>query len=209
LLTVENLSFSFRQLKLFTQLSFNVDQGDLVVISGPNGCGKSTLVSLITGSRKPDHGQITYSSREFPGEYLGAECNHLFIKRSAEDNLKLWSRLGGTPLSQDRLFSELKIWGLAHPYFSSQLPVARFSTGMKRRLALARVGLSPKNLWLLDEPLFGLDVEAVAIFQKRLEQHVKNNGAAIIVSHDDRLYRDLPHRRIDLLDFKEEKNEND
>ena len=123
--------------------------------------------------------------------------------RSALANLRVWGQFADRKLSEQELYDELKVWNLAHPFFSTQLPVARFSTGMKRRLALARVALSPKKLWLLDEPLFGLDSEAVNVFTKRLGQHIAAGGSAIVVSHDERIHRDLAHIKININEFKE------
>ncbi|MDA9951666.1 ATP-binding cassette domain-containing protein [Oligoflexaceae bacterium] len=202
MLTVENISFGYRNLNLFEDVSFKLESGQLLLLSGANGTGKSTLLSILAGFKQPKSGKIDLINKNQRGDYLGAECNHLFLKKTAIDNLKCWRRLHGKSIELSELKSELKRWNLDHPFFSHQLPVERFSTGMKRRLALARISLSPKKLWFLDEPLFGLDVAAIEIFRQRLVDHTKNNGSVIMVSHDQRIFDGIDHQVIELARYK-------
>jgi heme exporter protein A len=77
-------------------------------------------------------------------------------------------------------------------------PVEKYSTGMKRRLALARLMLSGATCWLLDEPVYGLDTAALATFSHQLEQHLKAGGMTLVISHDTAPLRGLISRTIHL-----------
>jgi len=194
MLTVTDLSFRFRQRRLFDGLSFTLKSGELIHLAGPNGCGKSTLMSVIAGLLSPASGKVEY----YPGsgaaapvddrrafmEYLPAEANGLFLKLDAVANLSFWRALRGEAASPAGLTEALARWGLDHALIRSEFPVEKFSTGMKRRLALARLTLSPAPLWLLDEPVYGLDEGATITFTAVLKEHLAKGGLAAVVSHD-------------------------
>src|SRR5690606_18063088 len=117
-------------------------------------------------------------------EYLPAEANGLYLRMSAIQNLSFWAALRSVRPTLDRVHAALAVWGLDKPLLRDNFAVEKFSTGMKRRLALARLELSPAPCWLLDEPFYGLDQDAAAIFRSRLQAHLKRGGSALIVSHD-------------------------
>lgn len=158
-------------------------EASLLHISGPNGCGKTTLMAILARLIQPNTGRISYSS-SCNFEYLPPEANGHYLKMDALQNLRFWLQLRGAKPSDDEIFSELERWKLDHPLVREHFMVEKFSTGMKRRLGLARVALSKAALWLLDEPLTGLDEQAVSEFCAMLKSHLGNNGAAIIISHD-------------------------
>ena len=99
------------------------------------------------------------------------------------DNLKFWLRLRGIKFTDQTLIDELKIWNLDHPLIRKNFPVEKFSTGMKRRFPWPGSSIQTP-VWLLDEPLYGLDVKGIAQFQDIIKHHLENNGSAVIVSHD-------------------------
>lgn len=194
MLKVENLTFSFKNRPLFTNLSFNVKSGSLVRIAGPNGSGKSTLLALITGLISGAKGSIEFEgSRDFRSwtSWMAADANGLITSLSATANLQFWLELRHPSFNRDRIAAALSDWGLTGEWIQSRLPVTRFSTGMRRRLSLARLELEGSKLWLLDEPLFGLDESACHKFRMALQRHLTNGGAAIVVTHDERLVEGL------------------
>ena len=183
MLTIDQLTFGYQGTPLFRDLSFSLGSGELTHIKGPNGAGKSTLLSVITGLLQADAGDITWS----PGttrEYLPAEGSGHFLRLSAEDNLRFWLSLHGLTLADSTLASECNFWRLDPRVVSNQTPVQAFSTGMKRKLGLARVRLSGTKLWLLDEPVSGLDDHALGQFHRMVAEHLDAGGSALIVSHD-------------------------
>lgn len=174
--------------------------GELIHLRGPNGAGKSTLLRICAGLLDPQRGEVHCDSHRF--EYLPAEANGFHLKLGAAENLHFWHELrSGKKISADSLQKSLAEWKLDHPLIAGNfaLPLAKFSTGMKRRLALARLVVNGTPLWLLDEPVSGLDEDAVATFISTLRQHLKNGGAAVIISHDTRIFSGLTTRILDLI----------
>ncbi len=205
MLVISNLSFQFRHRRLFEGLSITAAPGDLIHISGPNGVGKSTFLAVVAGLLAPASGEIAYlvdgakaTDRRTYLEYLPAEANGLYLKMDAVENLLFWTRLRGLKLDPNAAFAALDPWNLNHPLLRVGFPVEKFSTGMKRRLALARLELSPVPGWLLDEPLYGLDQQALSVFQNRLRAHLQRGGFALLVSHDLEPFRGLITQTIDL-----------
>jgi len=174
--------------------------GELIHLRGPNGAGKSTLLRICAGLLDPQKGEVDCASEQF--EYLPAEANGFHLKLGAGQNLHFWHELrSGKKVSADTLQKSLAEWKLDHPIIAGNfaLPVAKFSTGMKRRLALARLVVNGTPLWLLDEPVSGLDEDAVATFISTLRRHLENGGAAVIVSHDTRIFSGITTRIMDLI----------
>jgi heme exporter protein A len=191
-LHIRELSFGFRHRQLFSDLTLRVERGELVHLVGPNGAGKSTCMAVIAGLLAADKGTVEFSveghspvaDRRVFLEYLPAEANGLYIKMSARDNLRFWASLRGLHLTDQRLLDALATWGLNHPLLIDRFPVEKYSTGMKRRLALTRLTLSPAPCWLLDEPVYGLDTAAMDVFRQALKAHLDLGGMALVISHD-------------------------
>ncbi len=192
MLIIEQLDFRYQYRQILKQLSFQSQPGELIHVTGPNGAGKSTLMTILAGLKREHAGRIRYldnQNREVEDrreviEYLSAEANALYGKMDAMTNLRFWQGLRRQHLGDEQLVKELQYWDLGHPLLRTSFPVERFSTGMKRRLALARVRLSGCPCWLLDEPLYGLDTKAIEAFQTMLAEHLNQGGEAWIVSHD-------------------------
>ena len=204
MLMTHELTFSFQHLQLFEKLGFELKPGGVLHLTGPNGCGKSTLLAILAGLRTQFSGEISFMSegkkvenhREYM-EYLSAETNGLYRQMTARQNLEFWSHLGGKKTSSESLSQCLKRWGLSSPLLQS-FPVCRFSTGMKRRLALARVELSGRPCLLLDEPLNGLDRAGIEVFKGFIKERQEKSGMAIIVSHDRQSLNGLITKELSL-----------
>lgn len=205
MLKIQNLEFRYQFRRILQDVSFAADAGEIVHIVGPNGAGKTTLMTILAGLRREHGGSIEYhrggtvaeDRREFI-EYLPAEANALYGKMDAITNLRFWQGLRGIKGSDETIIKELELWDLDHPLVRQNFPVERFSTGMKRRLALARVHLSETPCWLLDEPLYGLDTRGIQTFQRMLEEHLQKGGQAWIVSHDTAPLSIFKLRTLDL-----------
>jgi heme exporter protein A len=163
-------------------------------------------LTIIAGLRKPSTGAIYLSDpdednhapvmgserREFL-EYLPAEGNGFFPSLAAEENLSFWRQvrqghLGESHAAKEAWFRDidqaLSTWGLKASLPHLRLNVGKFSTGMRRRLAMARLQLSPAAIWLLDEPLYGLDRKGIELFAQLLETHRSAGGLTLLVTHD-------------------------
>jgi heme exporter protein A len=205
-LDVDEIAFSYGYWRVIESCSFEVASGELVHVTGANGVGKTTLMSLIAGLLQPVRGQIRLRKqaggeigpRQSHLEYLAAESNGLFGKLDAMENLAFWGGLKGRDVKKDSLTGLLADWGFFRPEVYTGFAVEKFSTGMKRRLALARVVLAGASLWLLDEPCNGLDAKGRAAFERSLGAHLERGGMALVVSHDGDIFGGLTPRRLSL-----------
>lgn len=183
LLTVQNMGFGYQR-ELFHNLCFQLAPGELAVVHGPNGKGKSTLLKLLVGLLRPRRGSISCSLPRTDWEYIPAENCGLLPQLNAIENLKFWGQLKNHSFSAPELLAELQFWGFDHAFTREYLPVAKFSTGMKKKLALSRLKLNQAKLWLLDEPFAGLDGMSQEKLVQRLQQHLQQQGLAILVTHE-------------------------
>lgn len=197
MLKITNISFSFPGRVLFRDLDLTLDSGELVHLRGPNGAGKSTFMRICAGLLTPHSGSVDCNPENFG--YLMAEANGFHLKLGASANLAFWYELRhGKPPLHAEVSRILGDWNLNHPLIETGLPVGKFSTGMKRRLALARMDLLGTPLWLLDEPVSGLDEDAVASFVATMRRHLSRGGAALVISHDTRIFDGIPCREFAL-----------
>ena len=207
MLSCRGISFSYPGKALFRAVDLDVLPGNLLHLRGPNGAGKSTFLRICAGLLDAQSGEIDCPPERL--DYLPAEANGFHLKLGAAGNLDFWHELRtGKKISDAVLQKTLAEWKLDHPLilgsaaFGSAgnwgLGVGKFSTGMKRRLALARLVLNGAPLWLLDEPVSGLDEDAVGTFVATLDRHLAGGGGAIIISHDTRIFATLQSQTLDL-----------
>lgn len=207
MLEIHKLNFRYQYRAILSNLSFEAKPGEILHIVGPNGAGKTTLMSILAGLRKESSGTIHYKlpdgriaeDRRTEVEYLPAEANALYGKMDAMSNLRFWRKLRGLEAKDEHLRPVLARWDLDHPLIRENFSVDSFSTGMKRRLALARLELSETPCWLLDEPLYGLDTRGIETFQDMLARHLAKGGITVLVSHDTQPLEKFPVRRLDLV----------
>jgi heme exporter protein A len=169
---------------VFTDLSFSLRAGELLAVIGPNGAGKSTLLRLVAGLLTPAAGAIVLEPAGDDGvgrqaHYLG-HLDALKAGLTVRENLGFWRRLwGGGGIEAALAAVGLEPLG--------DLPVAVLSAGQRRRVALARLLVTRRLLWLLDEPATGLDVAAEASLGRLIADHLAGGGMSIAATH-----RDLP-----------------
>ena len=166
---------------VFSGVGFSVAAGEMLALTGPNGAGKSTLLRLVAGLLRPAAGTVRLEPE--PGHGL-ASVVHYFghldaLKPSltVADNLGYWRRLyGGT----GELEAALDQVDLAHLI---DLPAGRLSAGQKRRVALARLLVSERPVWLLDEPATALDAAAEATLGALIAAHLARGGLVMAATH--------------------------
>ncbi|MGO4526776.1 heme ABC exporter ATP-binding protein CcmA [Microvirga sp. 2MCAF35] len=195
-LSVNNLACERGERRIFQGVSFTLEPGEALVITGRNGAGKSTLLELLAGRLAPSAGTILW---EGAGERTLPECLHYVGHRdalkgalTAEENLTFARDFLGHPAMKPR--EALEAVGLAH---AARLPVAYLSAGQRRRVALARLLVAERPLWLLDEPTSALDTASQETLRLLLEHHREAGGMIAATTHSPLFLRDAKEIRIE------------
>lgn len=172
---------------LFRSLNFDIKPGEALLIEGHNGSGKTTLLRILCGLILPDAGQIKWSGDDiqknrhdfaqaiaYVGHHDGlkGECTPL-------ENLELARALhdSGNDYDSKQALAELGLYGFDHQLCRT------LSAGQRRRVALARIRISPAKLWILDEPLTAIDKTGIADLEALITRHLQAGGMAVLTSH--------------------------
>jgi heme exporter protein A len=172
---------------LFSGIGFSLARGEALVITGPNGAGKSTLLRVLAGLLVADSGHFAlYGDQDMVlpvsehAHYLGHR-NAMKRELKVSENLEFWKRFQapetGGGLSVDAAVEAVGLTGVAH------LPFGYLSAGQQRRIALARLLVSARPLWLLDEPTAALDRRSDQLFADLVHAHLAKGGMAIAATH--------------------------
>ena len=173
--------------RVFEGLDFAVAPGGALLLRGPNGSGKTSLLRIIAGFLAPAEGRLSWNGHPFEDEDADgapariAYVGHLdAVKRalSVAENLAFWAGLhGGRGITVNAALESLGIGHLA------PVPARFLSAGQRRRLGLARLLAAPASLWLLDEPTVTLDEDSVAIVEALIAEHRAGGGMAMVATH--------------------------
>ncbi|MCR9386907.1 cytochrome c biogenesis heme-transporting ATPase CcmA [Vibrio metoecus] len=199
MLEVKNLTAIRDERILFESLSFEIHTGELVQIEGRNGTGKTTLLRIIAGLGESDSGEILWQSNKIQSDRENYHQDLLFlghqtgIKRelTAAENLRFYQAVHQQAVSEVDIFQALAKVGLAG---REDVPVGQLSAGQQRRVALARLWLSQKKLWILDEPLTAIDKQGVKVLEALFLNHAEQGGIVILTTHQD-MFADNPKLR--------------
>jgi heme exporter protein A len=168
--------------QVFTGLSFTVGAGEALVVLGPNGVGKSSLLRLLAGLVPRSGGTLSLEGGDLEltiGEqvhYLGHQ-DALKPSLTVAENLAFWSDFLGAREGTAAALAAVGLDGIAH------LPAAYLSAGQRRRLSLARLVAIQRPIWLLDEPTTALDTAAQARLAGFMGQHLAGGGLIIAAAH--------------------------
>lgn len=183
-LVVEGLGGARGGETVFSGLSFSLDEGEALVVTGPNGSGKSTMLRILAGLLAPESGSVRLEGggEECPTpasacHFLGHD-NAMKTVLTVGENLAFWRDFNGEPhLSPDEALEMVGLAGIGH------LPFGYLSTGQRRRAAIARLLVSYRPLWLLDEPTAGLDAASERQFAALMEAHLEDGGMIVAATH--------------------------
>lgn len=175
MLSVSNLRFDRYFQPVFRPVDFQLERGALLLVTGANGSGKTTLLRLLAGILTSSGGSITISARSL------AHVGHLLAIKddlSVVENLRFARDfLGGGGSGIDAVIDRVGLRRVA-----GQL-ARTLSAGQRKRCALARLLVSPAELWLLDEPYSSLDDEGVALLDSMLSEQAEQGGACVLATH--------------------------
>lgn len=187
--SVTDLGVARGGLPLIEGISFEVPAGAALILRGPNGSGKTTLLRTLAGLQPATSGDWT------PGPEAVAYAAHadgLKPTLTVAENLTFWAKVFGAG-GIDTAVRAFDLAGLL------ARPAANLSAGQKRRLGLARLLVTNRPVWLLDEPTVSLDTAATARFAEVVRSHLAGGGSALVATHID-LGLDAPV--LDLTGFK-------
>jgi heme exporter protein A len=191
---------------LFKDLSQTVEGGDILQVQGPNGSGKTTLLRILTGISTDYRGRLTWCGQPISQNSFDYHRNLLYIghlpavKRSLtpEENLGWYCGMNNG-VGLDLISRALAEVGLAG---YEDVPSHRLSAGQLRRVALARLYLSPARVWILDEPFTAIDVQGVAKLRELFSSHARAGGILILTTHQDLGIEQV--KLLNLLDYSGE-----
>jgi len=185
-LIVENLSIHRASQEIISNISFELSSGDALIVTGENGSGKSTTLRGVAGLMPLHSGSVKLfdeTGKQFEGEtreychYLGHQ-NGMKPALTVRENLDFWQKFcGDADLTIEEALDEVD---LAH---TIDLPFNYLSAGMKRRVSIARLLISDRPIWIVDEPTAGLDAHSVKMFTGLCHAFCEGGGILIAATH--------------------------
>ena len=176
--------------RIFSGVSFALRGGESLVLTGRNGSGKSTLIRVIAGLLPADEGRIEVEANG-AAVPRAAEAMHYLGHRNAmkreltvEENLVFWKSFmsdfaGGSGLDVESAAEELGLAELLH------LPFGYLSAGQQRRMAMAKLLVAWRPVWLLDEPTAALDRQSEGLFGRIMKEHLERGGIIVAATHQE------------------------
>jgi len=186
-LTAEKLTCVRGERVLFQGLSFRVSAGQALAVEGANGAGKSSLLRILAGFLTPRAGRLVLKTgadesddAEERGKFIGwlGHQDGLKPQLTVHEQLTFFARLHGSAADIGAALEEV---GLAR---QTDFPCRYLSAGQRRRLALARLMVSKRSLWLLDEPFAALDRDGQALIARQMALHCGQGGLIIAATHE-------------------------
>ena len=173
---------------LFTGLSFRVESGQAMVVTGANGTGKTTLLRMLAGLSAPAEGEVRWNGVAMAPfaaamRAILAFAGHLPALKdelTAEENLASLMQLAGETPDAAAMSAALDAVALGR---QRKLPARVLSQGQRRRIGLARLSLLKRPLWLLDEPVTALDSAGIAFLADMVKRHLESGGVAVAATH--------------------------
>ena len=183
-LAASEIHFSRNGTPVLTGVSLQVEAGQMLQVAGANGCGKTSLLRILSGLIAPDRGEVRWNDRSIyriASDYRGriAYVGHKDAVKgdlSPRENLAFAAAIAGREADPE---PALHRWGMAE----LSRPCRLLSAGQRRRLALARLELMQAQLWILDEPLTALDESAKSLLGESIKQHTAAGGCVVMATH--------------------------
>jgi heme exporter protein A len=175
LVAVRDLAVARGGMRAVEGVSFTLDRGEALILRGPNGVGKTTLLRTVAGLQPPVAGEVAMADDSVA---YAAHADGLKSALSVAENLRFWARVFGRA-DIDAAIAAMNLGGLVDRLAAS------LSAGQKRRLGLARLLVTGRPLWVLDEPTVSLDADSVGLFAAVVRAHLAGGGAALMATHID------------------------
>ncbi len=170
--------------EIFSGVSFSLDSGQALTVTGPNGAGKSTMLRIVAGLLPVAAGSVSLDGggEDFPdvqaASHLLGHGNAMKPALTVAENLAFWRGfLGHAHLEVDEALEMVGLADIGH------LPFGYLSTGQRRRIGIARLLVSWRPIWLLDEPTAGLDKASEVQFGRLMQAHLEDGGMIVAATH--------------------------
>ena len=186
ILSVRNLNKSFGKKQVLFDVSFDIEEGQILGFIGPNGAGKTTTIKLILGLQSIDSGEVIINGFDVKKDFVKAiekvgaivESPDMYMYLSGRKNLELVARMYAN-VDDKRIEEVIKLTGLGNRINDK---VSKYSLGMRQRLGIAAALISNPNLLVLDEPTNGLDPEGIKELRDLMVDLAKKEKIAILIS---------------------------
>jgi heme exporter protein A len=200
-ISVKDLSCTRGDNQLFDAVNFSICHGQCLHVTGPNGCGKTSLLRLVAGINFAEQGEINWNSSDTannPDFYR--ECAYIAHKEGLKneltsiENLRYYQQLdsGADELALDDILEKMGILKCA------DLLAQQLSFGQRRRLSFARLLIADFSLWILDEPFTGIDTSGRDLIESLCVEHLENDGLIIMTHHQSLVDSPLNQYRSEL-----------
>ncbi|MFO8046231.1 MAG: cytochrome c biogenesis heme-transporting ATPase CcmA [Halomonas sp.] len=175
---------------LFENLDLDIRAGEIVRIEGPNGSGKTTLLKILSGQLADYQGELFWNGMPMRKSHHAFLENLLYLGHAPGvkaaltplENLSWYQALAGENDNEAARLAALESMGLVG---FEDVPTGQLSAGQQRRVALARLELTPRPLWVLDEPFTAIDRDGVAALEERLIVHARAGGCVLVTTHHE------------------------
>ena len=191
MLKVTDLTVARGGVPVLESVSFELSAGRILILRGPNGSGKTTLLRTIAGLQPPLSGAVEVEPDSIA---YGAHADGLKATLTVAENLEFWAGVYGATGIEAAL----------HAFDLARLagrPAQNLSAGQKRRLGLARLLVTQRPIWALDEPTVSLDADSVGLFAEAVKTHVGQGGSVIVATHID---LGIEAETLDVSEFRAE-----
>lgn len=184
---------------LFEELAFEIGAGQVLLLEGKNGSGKTSLLRILCGFRQPDAGQVRWCGEAVNDSQFYARMAYVGHLDGIKKELTVLENLTmALALSQSGRYSIEQALARVHLAGYDDMLVQTLSAGQKRRLSLARLLMTENDLWILDEPFTALDKQGIALFESLMCEHCANGGMIVLTSHHDVVLHGVDVQRINL-----------